>query len=208
MSPGMDYESLVKRARDKLPEEISKHERFQVPEADVLMEGKSTVLRNFMDIAETIRREPNQLLQYLLRELGTAGTQQGRRVVFKGKVGGKQVDDRVKSFIETFVLCSECDRPDTHLIKDGRTLVLECEACGAHRPVKVRKTAKTQETKALLEEGKVYEVMIQDVGRKGDGVAKIDKYVIYVPGTTKGAVVKIHIEKISGTVAFARMVRE
>jgi translation initiation factor 2 subunit 2 len=70
----------------------------------------------------------------------------------------------------------------------------------------VKKTAKVEE--AALVEGKVYEVMIQDIGKKGDGIAKLDKYVIYVPGTAKGAIVKVFIEKIAGTVAFGRVQRE
>jgi len=50
--------------------------------------------------------------------------------------------------------------------------------------------------------------MIQDIGKKGDGIAKKDKYIIYVPGTTKGAIVKVFIEKIAGTVAFGHIHRE
>src|SRR5438445_10348215 len=85
--------------------------------------------------------------------------------------------------------------------------MLECDACGARRPVKaVKKAAKVEE--APLVEGKVYELMIQDIGKKGDGIAKLDKYVIYVPGTAKGAIVKVYIEKIAGTVAFGRVTRE
>jgi translation initiation factor 2 subunit 2 len=49
--------------------------------------------------------------------------------------------------------------------------MLECDACGARRPVKaVKKAAKVEE--APLVEGKVYELMIQDIGKKGDGIAK------------------------------------
>jgi translation initiation factor 2 subunit 2 len=70
----------------------------------------------------------------------------------------------------------------------------------------VKKTAKVEE--AALEEGKVYEVMIQDVGKKGDGIAKKDRYIIYIPGTAKGQIVKVYIEKIAGTVAFGRIHRE
>ena len=64
-----------------------------------------------------------------------------------------------------------------------------------------------QDAEALVE-GNVYEVVIGDVGRKGDGVAKIGKYTIYVPRTTKGNIVKIKISKISGTIAFAEPVVE
>lgn len=201
------YEDLFKRARKKLPAKITTHERFRVPDVDVFLEGKMTVLRNFEDITNTIGREPQQVLAYLLRELGTAGTIDGRRAIFKGRVTPSQIENRIKGYVETYVLCSECKRPDTRMEKDGRITILECDACGAHRPVEVRKGAKAPPTKAL-EEGKVYEVTIQDIGRKGDGIAKIDKYTIYVPGMAKGATTKIQIEKIAGSVAFARVVRE
>lgn len=92
-------------------------------------------------------------------------------------------------------------------MKEDRVPILECDACGARRPVKAVKKIPKEEEKAL-EEGKVYELMIQDVGRKGDGIAKKDRYIIYVPGTAKGSIVKVYIEKIAGTVAFGHVVRE
>ncbi len=201
-----DYKTLLKRARDKLPSSVTEHSRFQVPEIDVMIEGKTTVLRNIADIASAINRNQADILAYLLKELGTAGTSDGKRVIFKGKVQPEQIKDRLDNYISIYVLCSECERPDTKLVKDGRTLILECDACGAHRPVKVRKGTKGPETQAVLEVGKVYEVMIQDVGRKGDGMAKRGGFIIYVPGTAKGAIVKVQIENISGTIAFAKVV--
>jgi len=201
------YDQLLQRAKQALPEALSSGERFQVPAPEIVFEGKTTILRNFEDIVNAIRRDSNMVLTYLLRELGTAGTLDGRRVVFKSKVTAQQVEDRVKSYVEAYVLCQECGRPDTRLVKEDRIAMLECDACGARRPVKaVKKAAKVEE--APLVEGKVYELMIQDIGKKGDGIAKLDKYVIYVPGTAKGAIVKVHIEKIAGTVAFGRVVRE
>jgi len=203
----LGYEELLARAKKALPAALSSGERFQVPPPDVVIEGKTTILRNFEDIVGAIRRDPNMVLTYLLRELGTAGALEGRRVVFKSKVTGQQIEDRVKSYVEAYVLCQECGRPDTRLVKEGRIAMLECDACGARRPVKaVKKAAKVEE--APLVEGKVYELMIQDIGKKGDGIAKLDKYVIYVPGTAKGAIVKVYIEKIAGTVAFGRVTRE
>jgi translation initiation factor 2 subunit 2 len=203
MQTEKEYNELLNRLRGTLPETITAQERFKIPELEVLYEGKTTVLRNFGDIVDAINRDPAHFIAFLLREVGTAGNQEGRRAVFKGRLPIKQLSDRINSYTDTFVLCSECRRPDTKLVKDGRTLILECEACGAHRPVKVHKGAHPSEKMAPLEVGKVYEVMIQDMGRKGDGIAKYDKYIIYIPGVTKGAAVKAKIEKISGTIAFA-----
>lgn len=201
---GLSYEQLLQRAKKALPDALSSGERFQVPAPDIAFEGKTSILRNFEDIVQAIRRDPDMVLTYLLRELGTAGSVEGRRVVFKSKVTAPQVEDRIKSYVEAYVLCQECGRPDTRLVKEDRVAMLECDACGARRPVKaVKKAAKVVE--APLVEGKVYELMIQDIGKKGDGIAKLDKYVIYVPGTAKGAIVKVFIEKIAGTVAFGRI---
>ncbi|MCL2712850.1 MAG: translation initiation factor IF-2 subunit beta, partial [Methanomassiliicoccaceae archaeon] len=66
-----DYLSLLDRAKNCLPETIEGHERFSLPEIDVLQEGKITVIRNFIDITDKLRRDPQHVLQYLLRELGT-----------------------------------------------------------------------------------------------------------------------------------------
>ena len=202
-----DYASLLKRAKANLPDHIASHERFQIPEADLMLEGKNTVFRNFGDVADTIRRDPAAIMAYLLRELGTAGNIDGRRAIFKTKLGTEQVMTRLKAYVSTFVICSECQRPDTKLVKEGRTLILECEACGAHRPVNVPKARGTPEGPAL-EVGKVYEVQIQDLGKKGDGIARIDKYIIFIAGTSKGTIVKVKIENISGTNAFGHVVVE
>ncbi len=202
-----DYLSLLERAKEKLPETIEKHERFTVPEPDVFQEGKTTVVRNFGDIVDALRREPEHLVQYLLRELGTPGHVEGRRLILKAKLAPQQITDRIMSYTETFVLCSECGRPDTHINKEGRILILECEACGAHRPVNVRKQAKAAEREAI-EEGNIYEMMIEDVGKKGDGIARKENIIIYVPGTVKGSRVRVKVTKKTGTVAFGVVTQE
>ncbi|MCL4317096.1 MAG: translation initiation factor IF-2 subunit beta [Candidatus Thermoplasmatota archaeon] len=202
----LNYRELLKRAKSEMPEAISSGERFQIPEPDLIAEGKSSVFRNFMDIAEKLRRDPQHLLQYLLREMGTAGTLEGRRAVFKSKLNPMQVDEKLKEYTDVFVICSECGRPDTMMVKEGRILLLECEACGAKRPVHVKKTVKAEEDNSL-KEGSVLEVRIEDVGSRGDGVARLDRYIIYIPGAQKGSTVKIRIGKMSGTIAFANIVQ-
>jgi translation initiation factor 2 subunit 2 len=57
-----------------------------------------------------------------------------------------------------------------------------------------------------IEEGGTYELRVDAVGSKGDGIAKIDKYTVFVPGAAKGDVVKVKIKKISGNLAFSERV--
>lgn len=199
-----EYLSLLEKAKDELPDTIEKHERFSVPEVDVFQEGKQTVIRNFGDIVDALRRDPEHLLHFLLRELGAPGSVEGRRAIIKAKISPSQVTDRISNYTETWVLCSECGRPDTHIVKEGRVLVLECEACGAHRPVHVSKTIRPQEVKDL-QEGETYELVIEDVGKRGDGLARKGNMIIYVPGTVKGSRVKVFVEKVDGKIAFGKI---
>jgi len=59
---------------------------------------------------------------------------------------------------------------------------------------------------APVEEGETYDVSIEDIGKEGDGIARIKGYVIFVPGTKKGDKVKIRIKAVRGRVSFAEVV--
>jgi len=59
-----------------------------------------------------------------------------------------------------------------------------------------------------VEEGKVYEAKIEDIGREGDGLARIQNFVVFVPGTKVGDEVKVRITKVHRRMAFGEVVRE
>lgn len=200
-----DYEKMLKRAKEALPRSITDGERFQLPEVEFLTEGKNTVFRNYMDIVEKMDREPRHLLLFLLRELGTAGDIDGRRVIFKGNVSQRQLEDKMKIYLDTYVICEECKRPDTKLVKEGRTLMLSCQACGAQRSVKSKKAIVSAQSKDdAFQVGKVLTLLITDVGSQGDGIAKKNEYIIYVPGATKGEHAKAQVIKMIGTKVFCK----
>ncbi len=50
-------------------------------------------------------------------------------------------------------------------------------------------------------EGQEIEVRIDSVGSKGDGVARYEGFVIFVPGTQIGEVVKVQIKDVRATFA-------
>ena len=133
----LDYEKLLERAREGLEDVMQNAERFSPPIPDIMHEGsKKTIIRNFSEIVDSLRRDETHLYKFLLQELGTAGSVNNRRLVLQGRVPEKKIKDRIKSYIETFVVCQECNRPDTSFLRVGRTLNLHCEACGAKRPIR------------------------------------------------------------------------
>lgn len=206
MSNEEDYLALLDRAKSDLPETIEAHERFELPELDIIQEGKITILRNFMDIADKLRREPDHLLHFLLRELGTPGEIDNRRAIFKAKISPVNISERLDQYTDTYVICAECARPDTKLVKYDRTLILECEACGAGRPISVRKTFRSGPSE--LKVGDIIEITVTDVGKKGDGLCKYNDLVVIVPGTTKGARVRAKVTNISNKTAFGQVTNE
>ncbi|MDC7951044.1 translation initiation factor IF-2 subunit beta [Methanomassiliicoccaceae archaeon COG_1] len=198
-----DYAAMLDRAKGELPDTIEQHERFELPELDIIQEGKTTVFRNFQDVVDKIRRDPQHLMHFLLKELGTPGNLDGRRAVFKAKIGPNHVDEKVRDYTETYVICSECGRPDTRIEKEDRTFILVCEACGARRPIMVRRGSRPEDARTLRA-GDVIEVVISDVGKKGDGMCKYMDYVVIVPGTARGARTNVKITNISGGTAFGQ----
>ena len=59
-----------------------------------------------------------------------------------------------------------------------------------------------------LNVGDTYDVKIEDVGREGDGIARVEGFVVFVPNTKKGDSVKVKISKVSRRVGFGEVVTE
>lgn len=56
--------------------------------------------------------------------------------------------------------------------------------------------------------GETHEVSIDAVGGKGDGIAKVKGFVVFVPGVKQGDFVKIRITKVLQNVGFAEVLGE
>jgi translation initiation factor 2 subunit 2 len=131
----MDYDDLLNRGKDELPENVESHGRFIVPAAKVTPLGKKTLVTNFGDISDALNRDPDTVMKYLLHELGTAGRSEGR-VTLNGTFQAQDIDAAVKKYVENFIMCKVCHLPDTQLLKEGKHAFIRCEACGAKYQVK------------------------------------------------------------------------
>ncbi|HEY0196779.1 MAG: TRAM domain-containing protein [Methanobacteriaceae archaeon] len=59
---------------------------------------------------------------------------------------------------------------------------------------------------APIQEGEEYEVKIEDVGKEGDGITRIEGFVVFVPDTKVGDEVKVRITSVRRRFAFAEKV--
>jgi len=130
-----DYEELLKKARSQIPEVASKRERLELPRLHHSVIGMRTIIYNFKEIADLLNRDPQHLLKFLTRETATAATMQESRAIFKGKFSQETIQRLLQRYMETFVVCPVCKRPDTKIVKEKRLSFLVCEACGAKSSV-------------------------------------------------------------------------
>jgi len=131
-----DYEELLKRARSQIPEVFLKQERLELPRLHYSTVGMRTIIYNFKEVADALNRDPQYLLKFLTGEMATAATMQQSRAIFQGKFSQETFGRLIQRYIESFVVCPVCKRPDTKIVKEKRLSFLVCEACGARSSVK------------------------------------------------------------------------
>lgn len=133
-----DYDSLLDRARSQVPEDAFKKsgERFQVPSVQLMVQGNRSLWQNFQDIINVLNRPGREVLKYVSGQLGTAGSIEGGIAIFNGKFTPESVDDLVDRYIESYVTCPVCSRPDTEIVKEDKKYLLRCSACGASTAIR------------------------------------------------------------------------
>jgi translation initiation factor 2 subunit 2 len=133
-----NYQQLLKTAKEKLPEVKQSTERFEIPRVTGHVQGNKTIISNFINICATLRREPAQIVKYLQRELATPASQDNQRLILGRKLTSASVNEKIAKYTHDFVICKECGKPDTQLIKEDRIFSLKCTACGAKHPIHAR----------------------------------------------------------------------
>lgn len=131
-----NYDELLKRARSQMPEVSLKRERLELPRLLITTVGMRTVISNFKEVADVLDRNPQHILKFLTREMATAATFHDSRAIFQGKFRRDSFERLLQRYMDNFVVCPVCKRPDTKIVKEKRLAFLVCNACGARSSVK------------------------------------------------------------------------
>ena len=132
----MTYEKLLDEAYKKVKQINTSSERFEIPKIAGHFEGRKTILTNFFQIASYIRRKPEHFQKFILKELAASGHKDQDRLVLNMKVPSAKINQKIEQYVKEFVLCKECGKPDTELIKEDRLSFVRCLACGAKHSVR------------------------------------------------------------------------
>nr|XP_053640095.1 eukaryotic translation initiation factor 5-like [Cherax quadricarinatus] len=112
--------------------------RYKMPKIMAKVEGKGngikTVVVNMVDVAKALGRPPTYPCKYFGCELG-AQTQfdtKNDRYIVNGSHEATKLQDLLDGFIKKFVLCPECENPETVLFPNEKKGIIKqsCKACG------------------------------------------------------------------------------
>ncbi len=130
------YEQLLNQAYEKVKQVKDSGERFEVPKIEGHIEGKKTILTNFMQIVSHLRRPAEHFQKFLLKELATPGQLEGERLILNNKIPSVKINQKIEEYTNEFVLCRECKKPDTEILREDRLSFLHCSACGAKHSIR------------------------------------------------------------------------
>jgi translation initiation factor 2 subunit 2 len=125
----MDYETLLNEAYENV-EATEEAERFEILKVKGHHEGTRTILSNFAQVVANIRRSPEHLLKFLSKELASQCEVKGDRLILSRRLASKDINDKIEKYVNTFVLCPKCAKPDTELSEEDGKAFLKCLACG------------------------------------------------------------------------------
>ena len=101
----MDYEKLLKKAKKELPKVEEASERFKIPKVKGHIQGSKTIVNNFVQIANTLRREPAHFLKYVLKELATPGVINKNSLIMGSRVPASRINEKIEQYANLYVFC-------------------------------------------------------------------------------------------------------
>lgn len=100
--------------------------RYKMPDLVIKIEGIKTRIVNIEQIAKALSRESYELMKYFAYELGT----NVKDNALNGTFSHNDLSNLLSLYIDTFVLCYNCENPETKYIVMKQKLGMSCKACG------------------------------------------------------------------------------
>ena len=126
-----NYDELIDKAYEKIPDNVKKLSRFEIPKVEIRIEAKNTYITNFNKIINTLIRDRKHFIGVFLKKVGTMGEIRGQQLFLKGIYKEQVLNKLIEQYSKTYVLCRICNKPDTNIQREGKKNYLKCTACGA-----------------------------------------------------------------------------
>ena len=104
-----NYDELLDKAYEKIPDNVKKSSRFEIPKVELRIESWNTFVTNFSKIISTLNRERKHFLGIFLKTVGTMGEVRGQQLFLKGQYKDQVLNKLIESYTKTYVLCKICN---------------------------------------------------------------------------------------------------
>ncbi|MBY9012385.1 MAG: translation initiation factor IF-2 subunit beta [Candidatus Lokiarchaeota archaeon] len=131
-----NYDELIDKAYEKIPDNVKKLSRFEIPKIEIRIEAKNTYITNFNKIINTLNRDRKHFIGVFLKKVGTMGEMRGQQLFIKGIYKEKVLNRLIEQYSKMYVLCKICNKPDTDIQREGKKNYLKCTACGAREEIR------------------------------------------------------------------------
>jgi translation initiation factor 2 subunit 2 len=106
------------------------------PPKVIRMGTRKVVWTNFIENCETIKRDPEQIMNYFMNELMVSGNFDiNKKFIIKGVFNPTQILSIFTKYIRTYVKCQSCGCINTRVNKEDKMHVLTCNICLATRNI-------------------------------------------------------------------------
>jgi translation initiation factor 2 subunit 2 len=133
-----EYEKLLNEAYDKIKPIEGNSDRFEIPKIEGHIEGTKTILTNIPQIVSYLRRDSDHFVKFLLKELATSGSIKEGRLILQRKINSQKITDKILEYAKEFVICKQCKKPDTEILREKGVAFMHCLACGAKHTVVIK----------------------------------------------------------------------
>jgi len=143
------YEELVARLFGMI-QKVEEKTTVKIKPPIVYKDGTTkTAWANFPQICQSINRQPEHVLQFVLAEVANTGSLDGSgRLIIRGRFQQKHIEKILRHYIIEYVQCRTCKSLETKLHKENRLLFMKCDTCGSTRSVAQIKTGFQATTRA------------------------------------------------------------
>jgi len=110
-----------------------------MPSVNIEYVSEYTYISNLEQVAHSLKRRPMDILKYLGVKFGTIANNnskkkgKGKGYGIKGKYTTEIIQESIFSFIDTFVICKNCNNPETYFIVKKKSksskLKMKCMSC-------------------------------------------------------------------------------
>lgn len=103
-----------------------------MPRLCVKFEKKKTLLSNLTQVAKALDRPAIYILKYFSIEIGAQIVEDKKddRFFINGFHDAQKLQELLNFFIQTYVLCTTCENPETQLLVENKKISQKCKACG------------------------------------------------------------------------------